>query len=450
MTFTPTDYLPYDFANRRHIGPSPSEMDQMLDVVGAKDLAALIDDTLPTAIRQKAPLDFGKPKSERELLHHMKLTAQKNKVLTSLIGQGYHGTVTPPAIQRNILENPAWYTAYTPYQPEISQGRLEALLNFQTMVSDFTGLPVSNASLLDEATAAAEAMAMAKRAGKSKSNASSFFVDQNCHAQTIAVIKTRAKPLGVEVTVADPSELEPGAYFGAIFQYPGTYGHVRDYTAEIAAMHEHKGIAIVAADILALALLKATDGPQDLPAAAALLPQEADFDAVAYGCTSGTTLIGVDRVRALVQGAVKTRHVAQPLSATLAAFAALEVASIGLVSPYIDTVSGPMRQTFEAAGYAVPAMVSFGEEVEANVARIDPASIHAAALEVGSNPEVQVVFLSCTNLRTLDIIADLEQRLGKPVVSSNQALAWHMARLSGAPLAAAAPGVLVSKTLPQG
>lgn len=187
----------------------------------------------------------------------------------------------------------------------------------------------------------------------------------------------------------------------------------------------------------------------DLPAAAALLPQGAAFDAVAYGCTSGTTLIGVDRVRDLVQGAVHTRHVAQPLSATLAAFAALEVATIGLVSPYIDTVSGPMRQTFEAAGYAVPAMVSFGEEVEANVARIDPDSIHAAALEVGSNPEVEAVFLSCTNLRTLDIIADLEQRLGKPVVSSNQALAWHMARLSGAPLAADAPGVLFSKPLPR-
>ncbi|MEL7081613.1 MAG: glycine dehydrogenase (aminomethyl-transferring), partial [Pseudomonadota bacterium] len=140
MPFTPTDYLPYDFANRRHIGPSPAEMEEMLKVVGAKNLDGLIDDTIPKGIRQKEPLDFGKAKSERELLHHMRVTAAKNKVLTSLIGQGYHGTVTPPAIQRNILENPAWYTAYTPYQPEISQGRLEALLNFQTMVSDLTGL----------------------------------------------------------------------------------------------------------------------------------------------------------------------------------------------------------------------------------------------------------------------------------------------------------------------
>ena len=139
MTFTPTDYLPYDFANRRHIGPSPSEMADMLDVVGAKDLLALMDETLPPQSRLTKPLDFGKPKSERELLHHMRVAASKNQVLTSLLGQGYHGTVTPPVIQRNILENPAWYTAYTPYQPEISQGRLEALLNFQTMVSDLTG-----------------------------------------------------------------------------------------------------------------------------------------------------------------------------------------------------------------------------------------------------------------------------------------------------------------------
>ena len=254
MTFTPTDYLPYDFANRRHIGPSIAEMDQMLKVVGAKDLNALIDDTLPTAIRQKKPLDFGKAKSERELLHHMKVTASKNKVLTSLIGQGYHGTVTPPAIQRNILENPAWYTAYTPYQPEISQGRLEALLNFQTMVSDLTGLEISNASLLDEATACAEAMTMAGRVGKSKSKA--FFIDENCHPQNIAVMKTRAAPLGIEVIIGNPDDLDASAVFGAIFQYPGTHGELRDFTAEITALHENAAIGIISADPLSLTLLK--------------------------------------------------------------------------------------------------------------------------------------------------------------------------------------------------
>ncbi|MDP2582164.1 aminomethyl-transferring glycine dehydrogenase [Shimia thalassica] len=254
MPFKPTDYLPYDFANRRHIGPSPEEMAEMLSEVGASDLDALIEDTVPESIRQKEPLDFGRPMSERELLHYMRVTASKNKVLTSLIGQGYHGTVTPPAIQRNILENPAWYTAYTPYQPEISQGRLEALLNFQTMISDLTGLEVANASLLDEATACAEAMAMAQRVSKSKAKA--FFVDRDSHPQNIDVIRTRAKPLGIEVIVGNPDKMDASAVFGALFQYPGTYGHVRDFTDHIAALHENKAIAVVSADPLSLTLLK--------------------------------------------------------------------------------------------------------------------------------------------------------------------------------------------------
>ncbi len=254
MTFTPIDYLPYDFANRRHIGPSPEEMDQMLDVVGADSLDGLIDDTVPASIRQAGPLEFGKPKSEHELLFHMRRTAAKNKVLTSLIGQGYHGTVTPPAIQRNILENPAWYTAYTPYQPEISQGRLEALLNYQTMISDLTGLEIANASLLDEATACAEAMTMAQRVAKSKANA--FFVDENCHPQNIALIQTRAAPLGIEVIVDAPDALDADKVFGAIFQYPGTYGHLRDFTPQMEALHAAKAIGVVTADPLALTLLK--------------------------------------------------------------------------------------------------------------------------------------------------------------------------------------------------
>ena len=254
MSFTPTDYLPYDFANRRHIGPSPAEMAEMLAVVGAKDLDTLIDETVPKGIRQAAPLDFGKPKSERELLHHMRETAAKNIVLTSLIGQGYYGTVTPPAIQRNILENPAWYTAYTPYQPEIAQGRLEALLNYQTMVSDLTGLEIANASLLDESTACAEAMTMAQRLARSKAKA--FFIDENCHPQNISVMRTRAAPLGIEIIVGSPDDLDATAVFGAIFQYPGTHGHLRDFTAEMAALHGENAIGIVAADIMALTLLK--------------------------------------------------------------------------------------------------------------------------------------------------------------------------------------------------
>ncbi|MBD3786757.1 MAG: aminomethyl-transferring glycine dehydrogenase [Sphingomonadales bacterium] len=251
--FTPTSYDTYDFANRRHIGPSPAEMEEMLKVVGVSDLDQLIAETVPKSIRQAKPLAWA-PLTEHALLAKMREVAAKNRVMTSLIGQGYYGTVTPPAIQRNILENPAWYTAYTPYQPEIAQGRLEALLNYQTMVADLTGLPVANASLLDEATAAAEAMAMAERSAKSK--ARGFFVDLNLHPQTIAVIETRALPLGIEIVKGQPEELIPEQVFGAIFQYPGTYGHVRDFTDLIEKLHAAKGLAVVATDLLALCLIK--------------------------------------------------------------------------------------------------------------------------------------------------------------------------------------------------
>ncbi len=254
MPFTPTDYLPYDFANRRHIGPSPAEMAEMLEVLGVSSLDELIDQTIPASIRQREPLDFGKPRSERALLYETRQVAKQNKVFTTMIGMGYHGTVTPPAIQRNILENPAWYTAYTPYQPEISQGRLEALLNYQTMITDLTGLDIANASLLDEATAAAEAMTMAQRVAKSKARA--FFVDENCHPQNIDVMRTRAAPLGIEVIVGAPEDLEAERVFGAIFQYPGTYGHIRDFTPQMEALHEARAIGIVIADPLALTLLK--------------------------------------------------------------------------------------------------------------------------------------------------------------------------------------------------
>ncbi len=248
-------YEPYDFANRRHIGPSPEEMAAMLEVVGAASLDKLIDETVPAGIRQAKALDFGKPLSERAALDRLRETANKNRVLTSLIGQGYHGTILPPAIQRNILENPAWYTAYTPYQPEISQGRLEALLNFQTLVADLTGLDVANASLLDEATAAAEAMALAYRVTKSKANA--FFVDAQCLPQTIAVLKTRAEPLGWDIVVGDPfKDLQPENVFGALFQYPGVEGGFHDFSDLIAKLHAAKALAAVAADPLALTLLK--------------------------------------------------------------------------------------------------------------------------------------------------------------------------------------------------
>ena len=255
MAFNPTEYLPDDFANLRHIGPSKTEIDEMCKIIGVKNLDELINQTVPKNIRQKESLNFGKAKSERELLRYMKEVASKNRVMKTMIGQGYHDTTTPPAIQRNVLENPAWYTAYTPYQPEISQGRLEALLNYQTMVCDLTGLEVANASLLDEATAAAEAMTMAERVSKSKQK--SFFVDKNCHPQNIAVMKTRAEPLGIKIVVGDPDTLKADKYYAAIFQYPGTFGHLTDFTKKISELHEARALAIVIADPLALTLLKA-------------------------------------------------------------------------------------------------------------------------------------------------------------------------------------------------
>ena len=239
---------------RRHIGPSPRDVDAMLETVGAKSLNALMSQTLPSSIRQQKPLDLGEPLSETEALAHMAKLAAQNQVFTSLIGQGYSGTILPPVIQRNILENPAWYTAYTPYQPEISQGRLEALFNFQTMICDLTGLDVANASLLDEATAAAEAMALAERVAQLKSK--TFFVDREVHPQTLAVLRTRAEPLGWALIVGDPlTDLDSAEVCGALLQYPGSSGAVRDLRGAIAALRAKGALAIVAADLLALTLL---------------------------------------------------------------------------------------------------------------------------------------------------------------------------------------------------
>jgi glycine dehydrogenase len=239
---------------RRHIGPSPRDIQAMLDTLGARSLNALMAETLPSSIRQKAPLDLGTPLSETEALAHMRDLASQNQIFTSLIGQGYSGTILPTVIQRNILENPAWYTAYTPYQPEISQGRLEALFNFQTMICDLTGLDVANASLLDEATAAAEAMALAERAANSK--AKSFFVDSGVHPQTLAVLRTRAEPLGWTLIVGDPlTDLDRADVFGGLLQYPDTSGAVRDIRPAIATLRAKGALAIIAADLLALTLL---------------------------------------------------------------------------------------------------------------------------------------------------------------------------------------------------
>jgi glycine dehydrogenase len=261
MTVKTSADVATDFV-RRHLGPSPSDIQAMLETVSAKSLSGLMSETLPASIRQKAPLDTGRALSETEALAHMTELAKGNQVFTSLIGQGYYGTVLPTVIQRNILENPAWYTAYTPYQPEISQGRLEALFNFQTMICDLTGLDVANASLLDEGTAAAEAMALAERASSVQTK--TFFVDHEVHPQTLAVLRTRAEPLGWTLQVGNPlTDLDKADVFGALLQYPGTTGVVRDLKPAIAALKAKGGLAVVAADLLALTLLAS---PGDLGA----------------------------------------------------------------------------------------------------------------------------------------------------------------------------------------
>ncbi len=237
----------------RHIGPDPSEQQAMLDTIGSENLDALLAETIPHSILTTAPLDLAGPLSETQALARLQEFAAQNTEVVSLIGTGYYGTVTPGVIKRNVLENPAWYTAYTPYQPEISQGRLEALLNFQTMVSDLTGVEIANASMLDEATAAAEAMTLLHRASKTKR--STFRVDHACHPQTIAVIETRAVPLGIAVEVTDRNAPLSDDVFGVLIQYPGTTGEVVDLEPLVAAAHDGGALVAVAADILALVLL---------------------------------------------------------------------------------------------------------------------------------------------------------------------------------------------------
>jgi glycine dehydrogenase len=240
----------------RHIGPSDADVDKMLATLGYGSLDELAAAAVPAAIKATEGLELV-PATESEVLRALRALADRNRVMASMIGLGYYDTITPPVLRRNILENPAWYTAYTPYQPEISQGRLEALLNFQTMVSDLTGLDIASASLLDEATAAAEAMALCRRSSKVSDDAV-FVIDGDCHPQTIAVVDTRAEPLGLRVVIADVAAdgLPDGEIFGVLLQYPGSSGRLVDWTGVIDAAHERGALATVATDLLALCLLR--------------------------------------------------------------------------------------------------------------------------------------------------------------------------------------------------
>ena len=237
----------------RHVGPSDKDQQAMLKTLGCNSLAQLTSEVVPVAIAMTENLDIVDGCTEAKALAELREIARHNKVFRSFIGQGYYGTITPNVIQRNILENPAWYTAYTPYQPEISQGRLEALINFQTMITDLTGMEMSNASMLDEGTAAAEAMALCQRMSKSKSMC--FFVDQDCFPQTIEIIKTRAEPVGIEVQIGNPDEFS-GDAFGILLQYPGSSGAVRNHRDIILKVQEHRGLVVMAADLLSLVLLE--------------------------------------------------------------------------------------------------------------------------------------------------------------------------------------------------
>jgi len=241
---------------RRHVGPGEGEIQEMLEFLGYSSMDGLMDDTVPESIRLGRKLDLPPATPEHLLLKEIRKIAEENRVFRSYIGMGYHDTVTPGVIARNILENPGWYTQYTPYQAEISQGRLEALLNFQTMVMDMTGLEIANASLLDEGTAAAEAMTLFQ--GEAKGDRSTFFVSELCHPQTIAVVRTRAEPVGIQVVVGDHESFEfHDDVFGALVQYPATDGRVLQYEDFIERAHGVGAFVVVAADLLSLALLKA-------------------------------------------------------------------------------------------------------------------------------------------------------------------------------------------------
>ena len=237
----------------RHIGPSQADVTAMLETIGQKSLDTLIEAVVPSAIRSSEPLTIGDSKTERELLDELKTIADQNVLMKSYLGMGYHDCITPPVIQRNILENPGWYTQYTPYQAEISQGRLEALLNYQTMVCDLTALPIANASLLDEATAAAEAMAMTHRLSK---GSNTFLVSNSCHPQVIAVVQTRAAPLGININLNDHEDFDfTEDVFGCLVQYPDTNGTIHNFRHLCVAAHEQSAYVIMAADIMSLALL---------------------------------------------------------------------------------------------------------------------------------------------------------------------------------------------------
>jgi glycine dehydrogenase len=394
----------------RHIGTSDSDQVAMLNALGLAKRAELIDAIVPSAIRTHRPLALAAAKGEQEALDELKAIARENKVMKSYIGQGYYGTLTPGVILRNLLENPAWYTAYTPYQPEISQGRLEALINFQTMVCDLTGMAIANASMLDEATAAAEAMALAHRVGKTKSE--TIYVADDVLPQTIDVVRTRAAPLGLQVAVGPAADAAEADCFAALLQYPGVNGEVRDYHRLVEALHAKGALAIVATDLLALTLLKP---PGEWGADAVVGSSQRFGVPIGFGGPHAAFLATRDELKRSLPGrlvgvtvdangdpayrlALQTReqHIrrekatsnictAQVLLAVIAAMYAVYHGPQGLatIAGRVHRLTAILAAGLRQLGYALVNDTFFDTLVVASATRT--ASVHAAAVDHGAN-----------------------------------------------------------------
>jgi glycine dehydrogenase len=466
---TPSDSAPHrvvasssDRFADRHIGPSADEQAKMLAVIGHGSLDDLVAAALPPSIRSAAPLAVPAAGTEDEVLAELRARAGQNRVVTTMIGLGWHDTITPPVIRRGILEDPGWYTAYTPYQPEISQGRLEALLNFQTMISDLTGLPVAGASLLDESTAAAEAMSLCRRSAKSTSQR--FIVDTGCHPHTLGVLRTRAEPIGIELVLADLSQGVPeGDFFGVLVAFPGSTGTVFSLDAVVAAAHDHDALVAVTTDPLALTLLRspgewgadiAVGSAQRFGVPLGFGGPHAGFMAVRAGLERGLPgrLVGVSvdadgtpAYRLALQ--TREQHIrrekatsnictAQVLLAVVAAAYASYHGPTGLtaIAERVHGHAARLAAALRAGGVEVPAAAVFDTVSARVLGRAD--EVVAAALSQGVNlrrVDADMVAISCDERTTSAHVAAVCLAFGvaDPVEAVDVAIPAELRRTAG-------------------
>ncbi|MCB1688853.1 MAG: aminomethyl-transferring glycine dehydrogenase, partial [Halioglobus sp.] len=442
---------------QRHIGPTPRQQTAMARAIGYDSLDALIDDTVPGAIRRQEPMQLAGAQTEQQVIARLRKLAERNIINRSFIGTGYHDTITPPVIQRNVLENPGWYTAYTPYQPEISQGRLEALLTFQQMILDLTGMDLANASMLDEGTAAAEAMTLLQRVNK-KNRSTTFLVAADCHPQTIAVVKTRAEALDIEVIVGDPATmLDNTEAFGLLLQYPGTYGHLEDISPLVEKCHAANTLVAVAADIMALLLVKS---PGSLGADVVLgntqrfgVPMGFGGPHAAYFATRDAykrstpgRIIGVSidrRGNQALRMAMQTReqHIrrekatsnictAQALLAIMAAFYAMYHGPKGLrrIATRIQRLTGILARGLEDAGFVADNTTFFdtlcytvGDQQQAIVRRALDSGLNLRIIgddrlgialdETTDARDIAALWAAFTNDSTLPAVAHIDEKV---------------------------------------